>query len=320
MRVLIVDDLFVYMMRRFNGIASFEEFMENADAGKTKFELKLQYLNETKNPEVFDLTEMYQQSSKSPYSSGGMSDVKLFVLGEPVCVEEWLSLNERVSKQLILARTIFNEQRALRIIEEVNPDVLLLSMDFIAPLSSVVLEEFLTTEKENYQFCIKSDSMIKNIRFQNSLSFDGSLANLYDSIQKFGGLLFAHTLKKVGKTFSFWSERGYHSLKYAYALGMISEEEVRQVVAGHDKASYVMNLQSLMQSTYPEYYENVKKHNQGYQLAALKAPLPHSKNGKVIFNPSHHGMLFEEESKSFNPTYLYLLDDAIRIAAKHQMK
>ncbi len=335
-KVMIVDDVFVDAARTMHGIKPFDyaDFQEEIEASfrehrcygadnldefiaENREELRgdalENYLHKTKNPAFFDLTKPYQEA-------GGKQNIELLILGNPVC---GLSPNDfyphNPLQRKLIAKKAFSERDALKTIEDIKPDVLILDMGFYAPVSNFLIAEYILKQKEKEQtrFKVKPDCRSCEIDFPLYGDYlEDLLGYTSRSLQSKGGVILANALRSVGRGFSFWTgdlHHGGEGIAHAHTLDLVSEEEIRQVVTS-DNASFA--VQSRLSDKRREAEKDQKSRENAWNIVRSKTPIAQSDNGRIVV--AEKGIFYEKGG--FNPLLVPKLDRIIKIASEYQQK
>jgi hypothetical protein len=311
-KVLIVDDDFVHFCRTLDDKNDYDdEYYRSEVPAYIRRELDIQYnawnlyLERTANPEYYDLTNLYHEA-------GGCEDVQLLVLGYPTLSSSFGFLESMdYFHASWLAQKMFDMGKVLANIEKIDPDVLIVDMGFWAPVAADVLEEYVLQRKrkEINQFTIRPLCRNPQLNFPESVvyTFETALVlgKRQGSLSSRGGVLLARELKRLERPFSFWTGDLHHGgdgLIHAYTLGLLSEQDVREVIASDDE---IWDLECGYRQ------ELLPAHNcSGSVLVGCKSVFghdwPHRKSGDRV--------------RGFNPKQIPYLQRIFEIAEKYQSK
>lgn len=248
-RVLIVDDTAVKDLQAqaniptlaWCGRGDWEEYSQRA----------ADIADEMEGKTAFNLTESYR-------NAGGDKDKEILVAAQPKLSVSQNFLYENTQWEDIAQHAIDYDQ-AITDIEQVNPDKTLLDIQFGAPMSEELREEYVRREKaaESFQTQVTfpegmSDGKLDYVGPMPGPKFpthegphDEPVADnperredqLFSAPQgsspvHAGGVILGYHMKKEGKDFIFWTSDTGHSvdgIRSAYVLGLLTKENIQSL-------------------------------------------------------------------------------------------
>lgn len=185
----------------------------------------------------FDLTQAYKQA-------GGNQDLEIIVLAEPK-VQLDSNIFHKNPETKRLAQESFNLTRALSLIDALNPDILLVDMQFPIWVPDKIKEIYMKNlqEKLRHPFELHALSSKIETNFPCYFSEEDFLLSFGDrthnlgyggtSLSYSGGAILGKMLVDKGRVFSFWTDEyahGQYGIIHAHTLGALSDEDVKSVV------------------------------------------------------------------------------------------
>lgn len=211
--------------------------------------------------DTYDLTAAYR-------ASGGNKDLELLLLGEPTFIPEE-GINGYGEKYVGYRPRLINLERAVSLIKSVNPDVLLLDLNFYSKISDSLSQDFCQSLQKRKTFsieCIDAKGTERKVTFPfktwSEKPITKWISDFMNSQDKFaeqgvgdpstrdgiaiyeaqsalravgaslGGSILGKTLSEAGIRYSFWSNElthGVDAISTAYTLNLISEADIRSL-------------------------------------------------------------------------------------------
>jgi hypothetical protein len=186
----------------------------------------------------YDLTDRYR-------TVGGSATDELFVLAEP---KIWLAANhlyKNAQGKEVVSRN-FDIARAVQLIEDLRPDILLVDIGFPSPVSEALRLEYRTRlehllrESGAVRECDFSEAGREVLpHYTNVEEFDDSLHDRMDGLGKrsslhhHGGVVLAYELAKRQVPCTSWTDdyaHASHGIADAYVLGLLRKADVESIV------------------------------------------------------------------------------------------